>query len=194
MGKTLHKEYQVINLVMEYGGALSGFKYAVASYLPEKELRIRYRRELAKYEPYLYLTGEQGEAIMESIRNDKKFLKRRIEHDDIYGYEDAIMDTHHETVHILREAGIEESEQDPLRILVSREEYEEEQKILNERLEALEKAMASLTDRQLRRIRMAYIEELTEAEISRREKVDIAAVHRSIAGAKKRIKKRMKKL
>ncbi len=193
MKNRIHREYQVINLVMEYGGELSGFKYAIASYLPEKELRFKYKKELARYEPFLYLTGDQGEAIMESIRNNKKFLKRRIDHDDIYGYEDGIMDMHHEDVHILQGDSIRAENEDPLSILISREEYLEEQKILNERLEVLEKAMASLTERQLRRVRMAYIEDLTEAEISRREKVDIAAVHRSMVGAEKKLRKILKK-
>ena len=193
MKNRIHKEYQIINLVMEYGGELSGFKYAVASYLPEEELRCKYRRELERYEPFLYLTGDQGEAIMESIRNNKKFLKRRIDHDDIYGYEDGIMDTHHEITHILQGNSGSEENEDPLNILISREEYEEEQRILHERIAALEKAMEQLTERQARRFRMAHIEVLTEAEISRREKVDIAAVHRSIAGAEKKLRKIIRK-
>ena len=192
MAKTVHKEYQVINLTLEYGGALSGFKYAVTSYLPEKELRIKYEKELAKYAPYLYLTGEQGEAITESIRNNRKFHRRQHENDDIYGYEDGVVAAYHSDVQALL-GGIQDVVKDPLDILVSREEYEEEQRVLNKRLSALEKAMEALTERQLRRFRMAYIEELTEAEISRREKVDISVVHRSIKGAEKKLRKIIRK-
>ena len=192
MGKQLHEEYQVINLTMEYGRELSGFKYAVSSYLPEKTLRSKYGKELAKYEPYLYLTGEQGEAIMESVRNNRKYSKRRYKNVDVYGYEDGVMEIYHKNLHIPGETEFQEDLKDPLDILVSREEYEEDRKALMERIAALEKAMESLTERQLRRIRMAYLEELSETEISRREKVDLSVVHRSIAGAKKKLKKKMK--
>lgn len=193
MGKTLHKEYQVVNLTMEYGGALSGFRYAVASYLPEKELRKKYKKELAGYEPYLYLTGEQGEAIMESMRNERKFRDRQRMHGDAFGYVDGVTESFHKEPERLRRLDYRELEADPLAILVSREEYEEEQRELKKRLKALEAAMAELTECQMRRLRMSYVENLTETEISRREKVDIAAIHRSLAGAEKKLRKQMRK-
>ena len=188
-----HKEYQVINLTMEYGGAISGFKYAIASYLPEKELRMRYKKELIKYEPFLYLTGEQGAAIRESVKNEEKYKKRHLLMEDAFGYMDGVMETHHKDVRALRSVELTEEVRDPLDILVGREEYEEEQKILEKRLAALEKAMEGLTERQLRRMRMAYLEELTEAEISRQEKVDVSVVHRSIKGAENNLRKKLKK-
>lgn len=185
------KEYQVINLIMEYGGAISGFKYAVASYLPEKELRAKYKKELAEYEPYLYLTGEQGEAIMESMRNERKFRDRQRMHGDAFGYEDGRTETFHKECEQVRRLDYRELEEDPLMILVSREEYEEAQRMFNERLAALEDAMEHLTDRQQRRIRMAYVDNLSETEISMREKIDISTVHYSLAGALRKLRKRM---
>ncbi len=193
MKNRIHREYQIINLVMEYGGALSGFKYAVASYLPEKELRFKHRKELKPYEPFLYLTGEQGKAIMESMQNNRKFRDRQRLNGAAFGYEDGVTEAFHKKNDCVRRLDYRELEEDPLAILVSREEYEEEQRELKKRLEALEEAMEELTDCQMRRLRMSYVDNLTETEISRREKVDISAIHRSIAGAEKKLRKQMRK-
>jgi DNA-directed RNA polymerase specialized sigma24 family protein len=193
MENRLRKEYQVINLIMEYGGAISGFKYAVASYLPEKELRAKYKKELAEYEPYLYLTGEQGEAIMESMRSERKFRDRQRMHGDAFGYEDGKTEAFHKGCEQVRRLDYRELEEDPLMILVSREEYEERQQLLNERLNALEEAMEDLTNSQIRRLRMVYVDKMTEEEICRIEKVTGPAIHQSIAAARKKLRKTIKR-
>ena len=114
------KEYTVINLIAEYEGRIAEFKYAVSSALPEEKLRKKYGTELKRYEPFLYLTVDQGRAIMDSIRNNDKHLKRQKNTYDYFGYSDGATELRHvESIYI------QSMESDPLEKLITEENERE---------------------------------------------------------------------
>ena len=114
------KEYTVINLIAEYEGRIAEFKYAVSSALPEEKLRKKYGTELKRYEPFLYLTADQGQAIMESIRNNDKHLKRQKNTYDYFGYSDGATELRHvESIYL------QSIDSDPLDKLITEENERE---------------------------------------------------------------------
>ena len=63
------KEYELINLEVEYPGIKGGVKWAVISDLSMDELMKRYN-ELLIYTPVILLSQEQGEAFNRFFRSD----------------------------------------------------------------------------------------------------------------------------
>lgn len=88
-------EYRVFNLRMEYPYYKGEEVWAVASLLPEKELREKYSEELAEYEPYLYLSAEMALPIVRFHSNNRKFALRNAKCGDLYPYEDGEFEKYH---------------------------------------------------------------------------------------------------
>ena len=182
--KREEKKYRIINLVMEYGQRLDGCKYAVATALSEEELKSTFKEELLPYEPYLYLTKEMGDAIVESQSNGSKHAKRQtkneVSEDDVDGGFERLISTAY---------GIFGS-MDPCELLITREEVEKANRKLNKDLKTLGLAMEELTDVQRRRIIAAYWEDKSTREISEQEGVRHSAVDKSIAASIRKLRKK----
>lgn len=88
-------DYRVFNLRMEYPYYKGEEVWAVASLLPEKELREKYSEELAVYEPYLYLSAEMALPIVRFNSNNRKFALRNAKYGDLYPYEDGEFEKYH---------------------------------------------------------------------------------------------------
>lgn len=179
-----NKEYQVINLMAEYAGRIAEFKYAVASKLSEEELQERCGAELKKYEPYLYLTYEQGQAIMESIANNDKHRMRRIRSCDYFGYEDGETEMRHNSDLLIRT-----DEWDPLLRIIRQEEEEEQRRKALEYDRLLAEALKTLTEIQRRRLEMYFFDEMSESEIAALEHIEHQVCSRCIARALKKLRK-----
>lgn len=70
-------QYQAVNLVTEYGAKLHGCKYAIASKHPQWKMEKRFEESLDQFRPYIFLTGKEYAAILESQQNDDKFHKSK---------------------------------------------------------------------------------------------------------------------
>lgn len=88
-------DYRVFNLRMEYPYYKGEEVWAVASLLPEIELREKYAEELAEYEPYLYLSAEMALPIVRFNSNNRKFALRNAKYGDLYPYEDGEFEKYH---------------------------------------------------------------------------------------------------
>ena len=172
------KEYTVINLIAEYEGRIAEFKYAVSSALPEEKLRKKYGTELKRYEPFLYLTADQGQAIMESIRNNDKHLKRQKNTYDYFGYSDGATELRHvESIYL------QSQESDPLEKLITEENEREWKMHRREDLPKLRRAMEELSEVQRRRVDMYYFKKMTKSEIAEAEKILMMKCMRSRMGS-----------
>ena len=163
-----NKEYELINLEIEYPGIQGGVKWAVITDLPEEVIKERYEEELKKYWPYIVLPVEQGEAFKDFHRNDKKHEMRRQRSYDSCEYQDGT--TEEEKFELLSNYDLEESS-------ISKD-YQE-----------LRDAIETLPEVQKRRCKLYFYHGFTEKEIARIEGVDQSNVSRSLAKAIENIKK-----
>ncbi|MCR4557867.1 MAG: sigma-70 region 4 domain-containing protein [Saccharofermentans sp.] len=71
----LDKEYKVIDLKKEYAGA-TGYvgeeRYAVVTELAEKELLEKFGQKLNRFKPFVVISYEMYDAIVETKKNDKR--------------------------------------------------------------------------------------------------------------------------
>ena len=162
------KEYQILNLLYEYGTELNGCKYAVASELNEIVLRDRYKVELKCYEPFIYLTQQQADVIEESNRNEAKHRMRAIRRADAFGYEDGVT----ELFHIGAVTRCMEDE------LIKAHDQIDFIKIYNR-----------LNGTQKNRVWLYVMEGMSQTEIAKMEGVSVAAVHYSVKTGLKKLKK-----
>ena len=171
------KEYAVINLIAEYEGCIAEFKYAVSSALPEEKLRKKYGTELKRYEPFLYLTADQGQA---------KHLKRQKNTYDYFGYSDGATELRHvESIYL------QSIDSDPLEKLITEENEREWEMHCREDLPKLRRAMEELSEVQRRRINMYYFKKMTKSEIAEAEKISRVACSVSLKRALRRLRSRM---
>lgn len=170
--KREEKEYRIINLVMEYGHRLDGCKYAVASALLEEELNKRFKEELLPYEPYLYLTKEMGDAIVESQSNQSKYAKRRVNNEVPTGYSEG------DTERLGISAYMAIKSLDPCEILT----YEDDPKIVEFR-----NYLSQLSDKQRQRLEMRFEEKKKYQEIAEIEGVSHVSIWKSISGIVKKV-------
>ena len=176
-------EFQVISLVSEYGAKINGMRYAVASRHTEIDLKVIYGERLKGFSPFLYMTAAQGEAILESQRNEDSYKKRGYKH-DAFDYDDELISIHHKSA-------IERNDlrNDPESMLIdeiNRAEY------LEWRTDAIERiaiAMGKLTQTQRERFIKHVGYGKTIREIAKEENVAENAVFKSVHGAIKKIKK-----
>ena len=178
----MNKNYRVFNLVHEYGHCLNGCKYAVASPLPEEELRGRYAEELQCYEPFLYITWEMGNAIVTSQSNDSKYKKRK-KKEIHYGYLES------ETERYISEILSVRRPKDPLDELIEKDEERIWLVKVLEWKKDLPAALWSLPKKQRRRLIMYYYEKLPTRAIALRENVSQPRVVQSIQSAEKNLEK-----
>ena len=177
-------QYQAVNLVTEYGAKLHGCKYAIASKHPQWKMEKRFEESLEQFRPYIFLTGKEYAAILESQQNDDKFHKRDVNNHDGFGFTDELTEIMHDCEKVNADP-----EPDVLSAIIEAEEKARAEKYESE----LPAAMNQLTSIQRRRIEMYFYDNKTLREIAEIENVDIRAVWESIEGALKRMKKYFKK-
>ena len=177
-------QYQAVNLVTEYGAKLHGCKYAIASKHPQWKMEKRFEESLEQFRPYIFLTGKEYAAILESQQNDDKFHKRDVNNHDGFGFTDELTEIMHDCEKVNADP-----EPDVLSAIIEAEEKARTEKYEYE----LPAAMGKLTSIQRRRIEMYFYDNKTLREIAEIENVDIRAVWESIEGALKRMKKYFKK-
>lgn len=167
-------ECKLINLKYEYGnGYIGKEKWAIITELSEKELLEKYPEQIEEYMPFILLTTEQGNAIAEFNLNEDKFRKRSKNNGDAYGYDDEMTERFHpEAIEL---DFIEKQELDEL-------EYEQYQK----KMELIEKAVASLTEKQHKYLVARFVEGKSAREIAKEEGVSHQVIDRHLlAGVKK---------
>ena len=171
--------YVVINLITEYGCPLNGCKYAIASPLNEEQLKKEYASELSGYEPFIYMTNEMAQPILESNRNIRRWNKAHVRKENFYGYVDGFTNGKNPEENT--------SIKDPAEILIEREEEEEKRNLTNR----INRALSSLTESQRRRLNMRYFDEKTMKEIAQEEGVAITtvqdALERALASLRKAV-------
>lgn len=177
-------QYQAVNLVTEYGAKLHGCKYAIASKHPQWKMEKRFEESLDQFRPYIFLTGKEYAAILESQQNDDKFHKRDVNNHDGFGFTDELTEIMHDCEKVNADP-----EPDVLSAIIEAEEKARTEKYESE----LSAAMDKLTSIQRRRVEMYFYDNKTLREIAEIENVDIRAVWESIEGALNRMKKYFKK-
>ncbi len=166
-----NKEYELVNLEIEYPGIQGGVKWAVITDLPEELIKERYEEELKKYWPYIVLPVEQGAAFKDFHRNEHKHEMRSIRHHDALDFQDEIP--------FVQGYGN----------LVGRKSKAklEEEGIVDHVL--LKYALAQLSDKQRRRCYMYFFCDMGEEEIARIEGVSHQAVHDTLSSAVRLLRK-----
>lgn len=73
-----NKDYELINLEVEYPGIQGGCRWAVATDLSREELFQKYGEVLEMYNPLLLITTEQAEVFKDFNHNEEKHKKRAL--------------------------------------------------------------------------------------------------------------------
>ena len=178
-------EFQAVNMITEYGQKLNGCKYAVASRYSRERLEELYAENLRKFSPYIYLTEQEYEPIRESNNNNNKHHMRDVNNHDDYGYTEDMMEAMHECTLLLADP-----EPDVLTAIIEKEDAA----LMAKQIAALPDAMATLTEKQRKRLVMHFYEGKTYREIAEIEGTKEAPIDRSIQDAKKKIRDFLKKV
>ena len=171
-------QYQAVNLVTEYGAKLHGCKYAIASKHPQWKMEKRFEESLEQFRPYIFLTGKEYAAILESQQNDDKFHKRDVNNHDGFGFTDELTEIMHNCEKVNADP-----ELDPLTAIIEKEE----DALRRKQMAALPKALETLTETQRRRIKMLFYDGMTIRDIAKAEGTYKNAIDDSVQSAKKKI-------
>ncbi|MBQ3371129.1 MAG: sigma-70 family RNA polymerase sigma factor [Mogibacterium sp.] len=178
-------QYQAVNLVAEYGSKLNGCKYAIASKHSQEKMEKRFSKSLDEFRPYIFLTGKEYAAILESQNNDSKFRMRGTNCHDPYGYTGELTEILHECEKV--NADPEPNALDAIVNAIEEKEYAE-------KCQMMKQALASLPEVQRRRAIMFYAEGKSYREIAELENTYHSSVKKSVAAARKAIEKYFKKI
>ena len=161
-----NKDYELINLEVEYPGIQGGCRWAVATDMTYDELFAQYGPELEAYKPLLLIDKEQAEVFKEYNRNEEKHKKRATRCHDPRGYLEG-MEWCQRAVHLIS-SGLEMDD------------------VLNSVY--LKFAYQHLSITQRIRLTLYYFCEMSEEEIAKMEGVSQQAVHKSIVTAIERMR------
>ena len=178
-------EFQAVNLITEYGQKLNGCKYAVASRYTQERLEELYKENLRKFSPYIYLTEAQYGPIRDFNNNENKHHMRDVNNHDDYGYTEDYMEIMHDC-----ELLCADPDPDVLTAIIEREEAQQMAKYIA----ALPAALATLTEKQRKRLMMHFYEGKTFREIAVAEGTYENAIDYSIQSSKKQLAKYFKKI
>lgn len=170
-------ECKLINLKYEYGKEYTGKEeWAVITELSEKELFEKYPEQIREFIPFILLSIEQGKAITEFNQNEDKFRKRSKNNGDAYGYDDDLTERFHPEA--IEPDFIEKQELDEY-------EFNHYQK----KLELIEKAVASLTEKQHKYLVARFVDGKSAREIAKEEGVAHQVIDRHLIAAIKKFEK-----
>ena len=151
------RDCRVVNMKCEYPGYTGDIQWMVVSELTEEQIIATYPVEIKPYMPFVYMTREMFDPIVESDRNNRKFSYRAHNLEDIFGYDDDMVEHFHPEV-------IVSPDLTELKIYVKQ-------------------ALLKLNEIQRRRIVKYIYEEMTIEEIAIEEKATKQAVSKSIHAA-----------
>ena len=151
------RDCRIVNMMMEYPGYTGEIMWMVVSDLTEEEIISRYPVEIKPFLPFIYMTREMFEPVVDWDRNNRKFSYRAHNLEDIFGYTDDMVEHFHPEL-------IVNPDLTELRLYVKQ-------------------ALLKLTEVQRRRIVKYIYEEMTIEEIAFEENATKQAVSKSIQAA-----------
>ena len=174
------KECKVIYLDREYNGFVGEQKWAIISDLGNDEIKRRYKYVIEHYIPYILLSREQGEPILESIRNNHKHEMRSKRNTEPFDYDDELLPVFHsELLHFVDP--LEEKER-----IIERAKEEHE---LDELIIKVQKTLSLMKPIQRDRLIKNVVLGLSSRKIAKEEGVNYSTVDKSIKAAKKNFKR-----
>ena len=89
------RDCRIVNMKMEYPGYTGEIMWMVVSDLTEEEIISRYPVEIKPFLPFIYMTREMFEPVVDWDRNNRKFSYRAHNLEDIFGYTDDMVEHFH---------------------------------------------------------------------------------------------------
>lgn len=163
------RDCKLINLKYEYNGYTGKEKWAIITELKEAELLLKYPDVARRYIPFVLLSVAQGEVITEYQNVEARERMRKLRYGHVFDISDGEFEEHNPSLAI---------EDD----VVERLYWREKVQIIN-------RAIATLTDIQQRRIVAYFFEDKTIRDIAIEEDVNYSKVEKSINLALKKLKK-----
>ncbi len=170
--KIFKNECTVINLYYEYPNYTGEEKWAIITGLTETEFLSKYPKEAEKYTPFLLLTLEHGEIIRKFNRNEDKFKKRSKNNEDLFGYDESLIEYFHPEV--------------------ATPDYWKEKMVQDEReyiYKILHEAFKTLSSTQRKRLYENIVLKKSSRTIALEEGINYSSVDKSIESATKKIEK-----
>lgn len=150
--------------------------WLIISDLSEEQLQKRFSETLSKYIPYILLSNEQGEPILESIRNNHKHEMRSKRTTEPFNYDDELLPLFHSELL---------SFVDPLEEKDRLIERVKDENKLDELIEKVRKTLSLMKPIQRDRLIKNVVRGLSSRKIAKEEGVNYSTVDKSIKAAKK---------
>lgn len=176
---------KVLYLEREYPNHLGNADWLIISDLSEEQLQKRFSETLSKYIPYILLSNEQGEPILESIRNNHKHEMRSKRTTEPFDYDDELLPLFHSELL---------SFVDPLEEKEKIIERAKEEHALDELIIKVQKTLSLMKLIQRDRLIKNVVRGLSSRKIAKEEGVNYSTVDKSIRAAKKNFQNIYKKL
>jgi DNA-binding NarL/FixJ family response regulator len=176
---------KVLYLEREYPNHLGNADWLIISDLSEEQLQKRFSETLSKYIPYILLSNEQGEPILESIRNNHKHEMRSKRTTEPFDYDDELLPLFHSELL---------SFVDPLEEKEKIIERAKEEHALDELIIKVQKTLSLMKPIQRERLIKNVVRGLSSRKIAKEEGVNYSTVDKSIRAAKKNFQNIYKKL
>lgn len=176
---------KVLYLEREYPNHLGNADWLIISDLSEEQLQKRFSETLSKYIPYILLSNEQGEPILESIRNNHKHEMRSKRTTEPFNYDDELLPLFHSELL---------SFVDPLEEKEKIIERAREEHALDELIIKVQKTLSIMKPIQRDRLINNVVRGLSSRKIAKEEGVNYSTVDKSIRAAKKNFRRIFEKL
>ena len=170
----------VLYLEREYPNHLGNADWLIISDLSEEEIQRRFSEVLSKYIPYILLSNEQGEPILESIRNNHKHEMRSKRTTEPFNYDDELLPLFHSELL---------SFVDPLEEKEKIIERAREEHALDELIIKVQKTLSIMKPIQRDRLIKNVVRGLSSRKIAKEEGVNYSTVDKSIRAAKKNFRR-----
>ena len=176
---------KVLYLEREYPNHLGNADWLIISDLSEEQLQKRFSETLSKYIPYILLSNEQGEPILESIRNNHKHEMRSKRTTEPFNYDDELLPLFHSELL---------SFVDPLEEKEKIIERAKEEHALDELIIKVQKTLSLMKPIQRDRLIKNVVRGLSSRKIAKEEGVNYSTVDKSIKAAKKNFRRILEEL
>lgn len=171
--RQFREECTVINMGHEYPGYIGTVKWIIITDYSRNDLEAKFMEVLKKYSPYEICPVSTKDAIAEYNRNEDKFRKRQMRNTSIFDLAETV-DAWCPAIPSFVDA---------------QERAEREEREHDGRINAVRKALSTLTEIQLRRLCMYHLQKMTYQEIATAEGVkDHKSVRESVKAAEKKFK------
>jgi DNA-directed RNA polymerase specialized sigma24 family protein len=175
----------VLYLEREYPNHLGNADWLIITDLSEEEIQKRFSEIISKYIPYILLSNEQGEPILESIRNNHKHEMRGKRTTEPFDYDDELLPLFHSELL---------SFVDPLEEKEKIYERAKEENHLDEMIDKVHSTLALMKPIQRDRLIKNVVRGLSSRRIAKEEGVNYSTVDKSIKAAKKNFRRIFEKL